>query len=220
MNQFDSTDEQRPLFDWVVWGLIHAVLVGAIGFVGVQVYGWKLGFWVGASAFIAGCTSMYLFAKIVPGETAMKCVLGLAVAANAGYLVHNGAQSAGIELFNAAQIKKFEVGMAQAAAAGTKSMARTLGMNAKAASELEKAFGDGVSVIAAILAFLELSLAIIFFSIASKRVNAIRRKEQSAGGELPKEEKRYLTPPPEVLPVTAKTATHNNSNFYDPTAGK
>lgn len=183
----DPTDEQRPLFDWVVWGLIHAVLVGAIGFVGVQVYGWKLGFWVGASAFIAGMTSMYLFAKIVPGETAMKCVLGLAVAANAGYLVHNGAQSAGIELYNAAQIKKFEAGMAQAAAAGTKSMARTLGMNAKAASELEKAFGDGVSVIAAILAFIELSLAIVFFSISSKRVSTIKRRARREPEEFPRE---------------------------------
>ena len=176
MGQYDPTDEKRPLFDWVIFVLIHAVLIGAIGWVGVQVYGPKLGFWVGASAFIAGCTSMYLFAKIVPGETMMKAVLGLAVAANAGYLVHNGAQSAGIQLYNDAQIKKFEAGMAEAAKATSSRVARQLGMNAKAATELERAFGDGVSVIAAVLAFLELSLAIVFFSIASKRVAAIKRR--------------------------------------------
>lgn len=183
MGNFDPTDEKRPLFDWMVWGLIHVVLIFGIGYVGVKVYGEKLGFWVGVSAFIAGCTSMYLFAKIVPGETMMKCVLGLVVAANAGYLVHNGAQSTGIEIYNAAQIKKFEAGMAEAAKASSRSMARVLGQNAKASSELEKVFGNGVAVVAAVLAFLELALAIIFFSIASKRVNAVKRMATQAKQE-------------------------------------
>lgn len=187
MGKFDPTDERRPLFDWVIFALIHVVLIGAISFVGIRVYGPKLGFWIGASAFIAGMTSTYFFAKIVAGETLMKCILGLAVAANAGYLVYNGAQAIGIELYNSAQVKKFEAGMAAAAQAGTKSVARSLGMSAKAASELEKAFGDSVSVIAGSLAFLELSLALVFFAIASKRVSAKQREFATTREEFPKE---------------------------------
>jgi hypothetical protein len=129
--------------------------------------------WVAASAFIAGITSTYLYAKVVPGETIMKVLLGLAVAANAAYMVHNGAKAIGIGAYNDAQIKKFELGIAAAAGATSKSIARTMGASVKDATIIEKTFGDGVSTVAALLAFLEMSLAIIFFAVASKRVRAI-----------------------------------------------
>lgn len=179
-NQADDirsvTDEDRSIFDWVVFAIIHFVLVGAIGYAGFTVYGSRLGGWVAASAFIAGMTSMYLFAKIVPGETLMKVWLGLCVAANAGYLVHNGAKAMGVQLYNDAQIKKYEVGMAQAARSSTKAIAQRLGASAKSASELAKVFDDEVSLIAAVLAFLELSSAIVIFSIASKRI-ALKKRQ-------------------------------------------
>jgi len=187
MEKFDPTDEKRELFDWAIFVLIHAIVIGGLGFVGYKVYGPKLGIWVGISAAVAGLTSTYLFAKIVPGETMMKVILGLAVAANAGYLVHNGAQSMGIEVYNAAQIKKFEVGMAQAAQSGTRSVARILGQNAKDASALERVFGDSVSVIAATLAFLELALAMMFFALASKRVSRVRKNAAASLSEFPSE---------------------------------
>lgn len=175
MNTTDPTSDNRSIFDWIMFLLIHIILIGGIAYAGFQIYGPRLGVWVAASAFIAGVTSSYLFAKIVPGETVMKVLLGLAVAANAAYLVHNGAQAIGVEAYNAAQIKKYELGMAAAAGATTRTIARALGASAKEASNLEKAFSDGVSTIAALLAFLELSLAIVIFSIASKRTNEARR---------------------------------------------
>lgn len=175
MNNQDPTSDNRSIFDWIMFLLIHLILIGGIAYAGFQIYGPRLGVWVAASAFIAGVTSSYLFAKIVPGETVMKVLLGLAVAANAAYLVHNGAQAIGVEAFNAAQIKKYELGMAAAAGATTRTIARALGASAKEASNLERAFSDGVSTIAALLAFLELSLAIVIFSIASKRTNEARR---------------------------------------------
>lgn len=206
--EFDPTDENRPLFDWVIFTLIHVLIIGGIGFVGYKVYGTAMSFWVFASAAVAGLTSTYLFAKIVPGETMMKAILGLAVAANAAYLVHNGAQSIGVQLYNDAQIKKFEIGMAQAAKSTSRTVARQLGMNAKAASELERVFGDGVAVTAALLAFLELALAMIFFAIASKRVNQIRRSARSSSGETreTQPEKRFFAPPPTTAPATGKTS--------------
>lgn len=213
--EFDPTDEARPMFDWVVWSLIHVALIGAITYVGLRVYGSGLGGWVGTSAFIAACTSMYLFAKIVPGETFMKAILGLVVAANAGYLVHNGAQAIGVDAYNSAQLKKFEIGMSEAAKATSRRVARELGVNVRAASELEKAFGDGVAVTAALLAFLELSLAIIFFAIASRRVAAVRRQHRAGvtGDDKPRQ---YLTPPASApAPATAK-----NSNFTFPDSPK
>lgn len=213
MKKYDPTDERRPLFDWVIFTLIHVIVIVAIAIVGMKVYGEKLGFWVGASAAVAGLTSTYLFAKIVPGETFMKVILGLAVAANAGYLVHNGAQAIGVELYNAAQVKKYEIAMAQAAQAKTRSVARAIGMDAKAAAEIEKAFGNEVAIIAAILAFLELSLAIMFFSIASKRVAQVKRSHDEST-EQPSRQQIGLSPP---APVTAQK---RSSNFYDPTSGK
>src|SRR5262245_3207067 len=113
-----ATTEHRPALDWVVFSIIFTVLVAAIWYAGVSVYGSRLGHWVGASAFIAGLVHLYLFAKIVPGETIMKVWLGLCVALNAGYIVHNGAKAMGIEAFNNAQVKKYEVAMAEAAKAG------------------------------------------------------------------------------------------------------
>lgn len=161
--------DNRSIFDWVVWTVIHLVLVGGIAYAGFSVYGSRLGAWVGASALIAAMTSMYLFHVDIKGETLMKVLLGLSVAANAGYLVHNGAQAMGVEVYNAAQVKKFEAGMAAAASAKYRSIARTLGATSAEATELEKVFSDGVALIAGLLAFIELSLGITFFSIASKR---------------------------------------------------
>lgn len=169
------TDEKRSAFDWIMFLLIHVVLIGGITYAGFAIYGERLGIWVGASAFIAGVTSTYLYAKIVPGETIMKVLLGLAVAANAAYMVHNGAKAIGINAYNDAQIKKYEKGMAAAAGATSRAIARTIGASAKDASAIEKTFSDGVSTMAALLAFIEMSLAIIFFSVASKRISAINR---------------------------------------------
>lgn len=183
-NDFDPTREARPALDWVVFSIIFVVLVGAIWYAGLSVYGPRLGHWVGASAFIAGLVHLYLFAKIVPGETIMKVWLGLCVALNAGYIVHNGASAMGVEAYNAAQVKKYEVAMSKAAQATSRRVAREIGASAQAAAAVEKAFSDGVSLIAAILAFLELASSIVIFAISSKRVSAVirkyRRKDEDA----------------------------------------
>lgn len=170
-----STTEQRSIFDWVVFSIIHIVLIGAITYAGFSIYGAALGGWVAASAFIAGMVSMYLFAKIVPGETLMKVWLGLCVAMNAGYLVHNGAKAIGVKLYNDAQVKKYEVGMAQAARSSTKSIAKALGASAKDAASLDKIFDNEVATVAAILAFLELASGIVIFAVGSRRVAAVER---------------------------------------------
>ena len=169
------TTEKRSAFDWIMFLAIHLILIGGISYAGFQIYGERLGVWVAASALVAGFTSTYLYAKIVPGETIMKVLLGLAVAANAAYMVHNGAKAIGISAFNDAQVKKYEAGMAAAAQSTTRAIARTLGATAKESSAIEKTFSDGVSTVAALLAFLEMSLAIIFFAVASKRVSVIER---------------------------------------------
>jgi hypothetical protein len=170
------TQEKRSAFDWVVWSMMHIVVIGGISVAGFVVYSAGLGAWVAASAIAAGFTSLYLFAKEVPGETLMKVWLGLCVAANAGYLVHNGARSIGVEAYNNAQIAKFERGMSQAARSSSRSVAKQVGLSVKDATALEKIFDDGVAAFAALLAFLELSSAIVLFAIASKRV----AKAQSA----------------------------------------
>lgn len=200
MASHNTTDEKRSAFDWIMFLLIHVVLIGGITYAGFTIYGERLGIWVGASAFIAGVTSTYLYAKIVPGETIMKVLLGLAVAANAAYMVHNGAKAIGISAFNDAQIRKYELGMAAAAGATTRAIARTIGASAKDASTIEKTFSDGVSTVAALLAFIEMSLAIIFFSVASKRVSAINR-----GSAI------------EPAPRVAGFATSGNLNYPAPT---
>lgn len=184
----NSQTEHRPILDWVIFSIIFIVLTGAIGYAGFVVYGGRLGLWVGASAFIAALVHLYLFAKVVPGETLMKVWLGLCIALNAGYLVHNGAKAVGIEAFNNAQVKKFEIGMGKAAQAQSRSIASAIGMNARQASEIAKLFDDGVALIAALLAFLELSSALVLFAIASKRVARIERTEPIRNGEFAQEE--------------------------------
>jgi hypothetical protein len=57
-------------------------------------------------------------------------------------------------------------------------VASAIGLSARESTKLEQAFGDGVSMIAALLAFLELGLSIVFFAIASRRVNAMQEEEQ------------------------------------------
>jgi hypothetical protein len=171
-----STSENRSMFDWLMFLAIHVIIIGGISYAGWHVYGDRLGIWVAASATVAGITSAYLYAKIIPGETFMKIILGLIVAANAGYIVHNGARNMGIESFNSAQVRKYEIGMAAAARARTRAVASAIGLNASASTQLERAFADSTATIAAILAFLELCAAVTFFAISSKRVSAIENQ--------------------------------------------
>lgn len=210
-----NTNEKRTAFDWIMFLLIHVVLIGGIAYAGFAIYGERLGIWVAASAFIAGVTSTYLYAKIVPGETIMKVLLGLAVAANAAYMVHNGAKAIGINAFNDAQIKKYELGMAAAAGATTRAIARTIGASAKEASAIEKTFSDGVSTIAALLAFLEMSLAIIFFSVASKRISEIERGNGAQIAPQAPQSPPYA--PMMSSPQVARPAMGFSSNFATPT---
>ena len=170
------TSENRSMFDWLMFLAIHVIIIGGISYAGWHVYGDRLGIWVAASATVAGITSAYLYAKIIPGETFMKVILGLIVAANAGYIVHNGARNMGIESFNSAQVRKYEIGMAAAARARTRAVASAIGLNASASTQLERAFADSTATIAAILAFLELCAAVTFFAISSKRVSAIENQ--------------------------------------------
>ena len=170
------TSENRSMFDWLMFLAIHAIIIGGISYAGWNVYGERLGIWVAASATVAGITSAYLYAKIVPGETFMKIILGLIVAANAGYIVHNGARNMGIESFNSAQVQKFEIAMAAASRARTRAVANAIGLGARESTQLERAFADSTATIAAILAFLELCAAVTFFAIASKRVNEIENE--------------------------------------------
>ena len=176
-----SKNESRNIFDWLVFAIIHIALIGGITYAGFAVYGARLGAWVGVSALVAGVTSMYLFAGEVPGETLMKVWLGLAVALNAGYIVHNGARAIGVEAFNSAQIRKYEIGIEKASKAQSRRIAQSLGLSARKAGEIEKVFDDGVSTIAALLAFLELASAIVIFSIASRRVGADGSGSRKAG---------------------------------------
>ena len=174
------TSENRSMFDWLMFLAIHAIIIGGISYAGWNVYGERLGIWVAASATVAGITSAYLYAKIVPGETFMKIILGLIVAANAGYIVHNGARNMGIESFNSAQVQKFEIAMAAASKARTRAVANAIGLGARESTQLERAFADSTATIAAILAFLELCAAVTFFAIASKRVNEIENEGRVA----------------------------------------
>jgi hypothetical protein len=174
----DVQNDKRNIFDWTIFLLIHAVLIGGISVAGFYVYGFRLGAWVAASALIAGFASAYLFAQDIPGETFMKCLLGVAVAANAAYLVHNGAQAMGVDAYNKQQIEKFERGMAEAGKSASRRVARELRLGAEAASKLDKAFSDGVALWAALLAFAELGLALIIFAIAARRQKTVAQPEQ------------------------------------------
>lgn len=173
------TSEKRSIFDWLIWTLIHLVVIGAITYAGIQVYGLRLGLWVAASATVAGFASCYLFAKDVPGETLMKVWLYICVAASAGYLVHNGARQIGIDSYNNAQVEKFERGMAEAGKTTSRRIARELRLGAESASKIELAFSDGVSVIVAILAFLELASALVIFAISSRRLSTQSVRQES-----------------------------------------
>lgn len=164
-------NEKRPLFDWMIFALIHIVVIGAISVVAFYVYGTYLAIWVAASATVAGLASTYLFAKDIPGETTMKCCLYIIVAANAGYLAHNGAGKIGVESYNGIQVEKFNKAMEEAGKAATWRIARELRLGAENASHLKAAFSDGVSFWVALLAFFELGLALIIFSIGSHRGN-------------------------------------------------
>lgn len=181
----------------MAFALIHLVLIGGISVAGFYVYGLRLGVWVAASAIVAGFASMYLFAKEVPGETTMKCALGLCVALNAMYLVHNGARNMGIEQYNAAQMEKYERGMSEAGKSASRRIARELALGAQNASKLEKVFSDGVSFTAAILAFLELGMALIVFAISSKRL----AREKNSHPEPTREEIEELLQRMEVRPT-------------------
>lgn len=203
-----KTTENRSAFDWIMFLLIHAVLIGGISYAGFAIYGQQLGMWVAASSIIAGLASTYLYAKIVPGETIMKIALGIAVAANAAYMVHNGARAIGIGAYNDAQVRKYEAGMAAAAGATSKVIARIIGASAKEATSIEKTFGDGVSTLAALLAFLELVLAIIIFALASKRVRAIDEAEASPQGGSVASAPPYYAPPVAARGTVGFTSTN------------
>lgn len=155
----------RPLFDWAIFLVIHVALVGGIALAGFNVYGHYLGAWVGVSAFIAGCVGLFFFRYEVPGEILMKIALYVAMAANAAYIIHNGAKAAGVEAFNLAQVKKFEAGVSAASRATSRGVARQIGLSARDASQLEKVFGDEVSVTAGVLGGLEILLAMVFLSV-------------------------------------------------------
>jgi hypothetical protein len=163
-------DDKRSIFDWVIFTFIHLVVLGAISAVGFYVYTWNLGVWVAASATVAGLASCYMFAKDIPGETFMKVILGLAVAANAGYLAHNGAKKIGVKEYNAAQVERYERGIEAAGKAGSRKMAKTLALSVENASKLETIFSDGMATTAAILAFIELACALVIFAISSRRL--------------------------------------------------
>ena len=170
----NTENDTRTTFDWVIWGLIHAVVVGAISVVGFYLYGWHIAIWVAASATVAGLASCYMFAKNIPGETFMKIVLGLAVAANAGYMAHNAAKKVGIDDFNNKQVEKFEKGMALAGQSTSRRIARELRLGAESASKLETVFSDGMASTAAVLAFAELAIALVVFAVSSRRLKAQR----------------------------------------------
>lgn len=159
----------RSMYELLSFIAIYGVIFAGISVAAFYVYSWGLGVWVSASAFVAATTSLFLFNHVVKGGTFMKVVLGLCMAANAAYLVHNGAKALGIDSFNTAQIAKFESGMAQAAKAKSVKVARAIGMNAKSASVVEKAFDDSTAVNASFLAFLELAAGMIIFAFASSR---------------------------------------------------
>lgn len=174
-----NENDERTVFDWTIFALIHLVVIGAISVVAYYLYGKHLGIWVAASAIVAGLASAYMFAKDIPGETLMKVILGIAVAANAGYIAHNSAKKIGVDDYNGKQLEKFEKGMAIAGQASSRWMARELRLGAVSASKVETIFSDGMASTAALLAFAELGIALAIFAIASRRL-AGRRSQALA----------------------------------------
>ena len=190
-------DDKRSIFDWVIFTFIHLVVLGAISAVGFYVYTWNLGVWVAASATVAGLASCYMFAKDIPGETFMKVILGLAVAANAGYLAHNGAKKIGVDDYNNKQVEKFEKGMAEAGKASSRRIARELRLGAQESSKLETIFSDGMATTAAILAFIELACALVIFAISSRRLKdkpEVRQVARQRVDEVDDLEALYVRP--------------------------
>lgn len=169
----DNNDD-RSVFDWTIFAIIHLVVIGAITVVGFYLYGTHLGIWAASSATVAGLASCYMFARDIPGETLMKVILGIAVALNAGYMAHNGAKKIGVEDYNNKQVEKFEKGMAIAGQSTSRRIARELRLGAESASKLETVFSDGMAATAATLAFAELGIALVVFAIASRRLKAKR----------------------------------------------
>ena len=191
--------QKRSFFDWLCFLLIHVVIIGGISVAGFYVYGFRLGSWVAASAIVAGVSSMFLFAKDIEGEVGMKCVLGICVALNAGYLVDNGAKATGVELYNRAQVEKYEKGMAEAGKSASRRIARELALGAKAATELDRVFSDGVSLWVAVLGGLELGVALIIFAVASRRQTPAPEPVQQRAGRT-----RDIGIEPELGQITAR----------------
>jgi hypothetical protein len=167
--------------DWTIFILVHLILTAGIIAGAFRVYGVTLAFWSGASALIAGLVATYLYMRQVKGATAMKILVYLCAALCAGYMVHNGARALGVTAFNDAQIKKYEIGMAQAAQSQSRKIAKEIGMSTKDASAVEKLFDNEVAVIASILAFLEIGMALICLAIAS---HLPEQEAQDTGPEI------------------------------------
>jgi hypothetical protein len=160
-------NKKHAVGDWAIFSLVHFIVTASISVGAFKVYGPTLAFWTAGSGLIAGLVTTYLYMRQVKGTTAMKVLLYLCIALNVGYMVHNGAKAVGIAAFNDAQIKKYEIGMAQAAQSQSRKIAKEIGMSTKDASEVEKLFDNEVAVIASILAFLEIGMALICLAIAS-----------------------------------------------------
>lgn len=195
--------EKRSFFDWIIFLLIHICIIGGISVIAFYVYRDKLAVWVAVSATVAGLACTYLYAKDIPGEVPMKCMLYICVAANAGYMAHNGARDIGVKSYNAAQVEKYERGIAAAGKSTSRRVAKELGLSAERASQLEKTFSDGVSVTVAVLAFLELGMALIVFAISSKRLTKAETLQvaQSRSPEPTREEIEDLLERMEVRPT-------------------
>jgi hypothetical protein len=182
MSQVVST--KRTSSEWAIFVLIHLIFIGGIAITGFIVYGMTLGVWVAASAIVAGLALTHMFANDIPGEKAMKIIVYVFSALNAAYIVHNGAQQIGVESYNAAQIKKYEVAMSEAAQARTGKIASAMGLSAKDATELEKVFDNEVATIASILAFCELLAALVVFTLGSSRKKKQTQAQEQIQGEF------------------------------------
>lgn len=126
MNPDNSAAATRPMLDWLVWTVIHGVVVAGISIAAFYLYNIGLACWIMASAIVAAAASLYLFARDVPGETFMKIILALCVAANAGFLIYNGAKAWGAASFNSAQVEKYKAAMGAAAQAKTRAVANAM----------------------------------------------------------------------------------------------
>lgn len=160
---------------------IHLIFFSAITWAGVKVYGESLGAWVAASAAIEALALTYLFHKVVAGETLMKVLLYFFASLNVAYLVHNGARKIGIQLYNDGQIRKYEIGIKEAASATSRRIASAVGASAENAGKLDKMFGDEVAIVASVLAFLSLFAALVVFALASRRTQAAQTTPATVG---------------------------------------